>query len=114
MDQALSVVGRRGQPWHALRNVDSNGPKNRSTERRLRHVSNPAVSDVARAIEAYLAGHPGAADNEDGIATWWLPSMGIDVPVARVRQALDGLTERGVVAVVALPGGTIYRAAGRP
>jgi len=80
----------------------------------LQHVSHPTVGDVARAIEAYLAGHPGAADSEHGIATWWLPGMGIDVPVTRVRQALSGLAERGVVAVVALPGGTIYRAASRP
>lgn len=80
----------------------------------MQHVSNPTVGEVEQAIEAYLASHPGAADSEHGIATWWLPGLGIDVPVARVRQALGSLAERGVITVVALPGGTIYRAAGRP
>jgi len=77
----------------------------------LRNVSKGGVDEVARAIEAYLAGHPDAADNEHGIAAWWLPGMGLDVPVVQVRQALDALLQRGVVMVVALPGGAIYRAA---
>ena len=78
----------------------------------MQQVSKRGVDDVARAIEAYLAGHPGAADNEHGIANWWLPGMGIDASVAQVLDALDGLLQRGVVTVVALPGGSIYRAAG--
>lgn len=77
----------------------------------MRNVSKRGVDEVARAIEAYLAGHPGAADNEHGIAAWWLPGLGFDVPVEQVRQALDALVQRGVVTVVALPGGSIYRAA---
>lgn len=78
----------------------------------MQNVSKRGVDEVARAIEAYLAGHPGAADNEHGIAAWWLPGMGLDVPVAHVLQALDALVQRGVVTAVALPGGSIYRAAG--
>ena len=78
----------------------------------MRNVSKRGVDEVARAIEAYLAGHPGAADNEHGIAAWWLPGLGLDVPVEQVREALDALVHRGVVTVVALPGGSIYRAAG--
>lgn len=78
----------------------------------MRNVSKRDVDEVARAIEGYLAGHPGAADNEHGIASWWLPGMGLDVPVGQVLQALDALVQRGVVSAVALPGGAIYRAAG--
>lgn len=78
----------------------------------MQQVAKRGVDEVAQAIEAYLAGHPGAADNEHGIATWWLPGMGIDATAAQVLDALDVLLQRGLVVVVALPGGSIFRAAG--
>lgn len=86
-------------------------PVGQPTERDVQPVSRRHVDAVAQAIEAYLAGHPGAADNEHGIATWWLPGMGVVASVAEVLDALDALLQRGVVTMVALPGGSLYRAA---
>ena len=65
-----------------------------------------------RAIEAYLARHAFAADTEDGIVQWWLPEMGVDVPLIEARLALQTLVRDGRIEARALPGGSvIYRAA---
>lgn len=67
---------------------------------------------ACNAIVAYLVQHPCAADNEHGIAQWWLPDMGVDVPLTVVRQALQGLLQRQVVISTILPDGSeIFRAA---
>lgn len=66
---------------------------------------------AAEAIGAYLARHPVAADTEQGIARWWLVPMGVDVPLADVRQALAELLQQGLVERIVLPDGSaIYRA----
>lgn len=60
---------------------------------------------------AYLAGHPSAADSEGGIAQWWLPCMGVDVPMADLRRALERLVQGGAMVRATLPDGrVIYRA----
>jgi hypothetical protein len=65
-----------------------------------------------QAIEAYLARHAFAADTEDGIVQWWLPEMGVDVPLIEARLALQSLVSQGRIERRSLPGGTvIYRAA---
>lgn len=67
---------------------------------------------AAEAIEAYLARWPQAADTEEGIAQWWLPRMGVDLPLSDVQAALDRLVRRRVVTRSHLPeGSVIYRAA---
>lgn len=83
----------------------------------LQEISLPAtdVGEGTRramgAIEAYLARHLHAADTEDGVARWWLPEMGVDVPLAEARLALQLLAEQGRVEGRPLPGGTlIWRA----
>lgn len=64
------------------------------------------------AIEAYLARHPLAADTEQGIAQWWLPSTGVTVPIVCVRIALDALVQQGRLRAVPLPDGRVlYRSA---
>jgi hypothetical protein len=64
------------------------------------------------AIVGYLARSPQAADTEQGIAQWWLPRMGVDVPLADVRAALERLVRTGVMTCTSLPeGSVIYRAA---
>jgi hypothetical protein len=74
---------------------------------------NDEAERVASLIEAYLAQHPAAADSERGIAQWWLQTMGADVPVEVVREALDVLVRRGAVIRTTVPGGpAIYRKAG--
>lgn len=65
---------------------------------------------AAQAIVAYLASHPSAADNEQGIGQWWLPCMGVDVPRADLRRAIALLLEQGVLMATQLPGGqVVYR-----
>ena len=69
------------------------------------------VEHVVDAIAGYLARSPSAADSEQGIAQWWLPQMGLDVPVATVHAALALLVQRGVMTRTTLPDGSvIYRA----
>lgn len=66
---------------------------------------------VAALIETYLARHPAAADSEQGIAQWWMPATGADVPIETVRAALEWLVRRGAVHRTVVPGGpAIYRA----
>lgn len=81
----------------------------------MSHPAEPpqrAMQAACDAIVAYLGQHPSAADNENGIAQWWLPDMGVDVPLTVVRQALQWLLQRQVVASTTLPdGGVIFRAA---
>ena len=70
---------------------------------------------VAQVIENYLARHPDAADNERGIATWWLPSLGVDATVEEVTQALAYLHDLGVVERQVMPDGrALYRASRTP
>jgi hypothetical protein len=65
-----------------------------------------------QAIAAYIARHPLAADGEAGIAQWWLPEMGLDVPLASVRSALERLVLQQVLERSVLgDGSAIYRAA---
>ena len=59
------------------------------------------------AIEAYLARHPHAADSEAGIVQWWLPEMGVDVPLIEARLALQTLARDGRIHGRPLPGGTL-------
>ena len=60
-----------------------------------------------QAIEAYLARHPHAADSEAGIVQWWLPEMGVDVPLIEARLALQMLARDGRVQSQSLPDGTL-------
>lgn len=72
----------------------------------------PHGQPAAQAILAYLASHPRAADTEQGIAHWWLPQMGMDLPLDEVHQALDWLVQRGEIRrTVLADGSAIYRAA---
>ena len=74
-----------------------------------------AVQQAMEAIEAYFQRHPWAADSEQGIAQWWLPTVGVEASAEQVRQALEVLAQRGVVERALTPGGgVIYRATNRP
>ena len=65
---------------------------------------------VEQAVQGYLARHPRAADTEQGIAQWWLPQMGVDEPLADVRQALQALLLNAKLLRIVLPDGrAIYR-----
>ncbi len=75
-----------------------------------------ATQRLAAVIAKYFARHPAAADDEKGIAQWWLPELGLVATTAQVRRALTLLQARGVVVRRRLPGGAaIYgRAAALP
>jgi hypothetical protein len=75
-------------------------------------IDESGIERVAEVIRGYLARHPAAADSAQGIAQWWLPALGIDVPVDTVERALERLVERGAVRRADVTGGAaIYRAA---
>lgn len=68
------------------------------------------VCQLAKAIEAYLAHHPEAADSEQGITDWWLPSVGVHATSDELGPALAKLVQRGTVEACQLPdGAVIYR-----
>jgi len=69
---------------------------------------------AANAVEQYLATHPAAADGVHGIAQWWLPAFGVDLPESVVAEALQDLLSRGRISCETPPGGDpIWRAAVR-
>ncbi|MDQ8021931.1 MAG: hypothetical protein REI94_08840 [Moraxellaceae bacterium] len=68
-------------------------------------ASDAHLVDVARAIQRYLAEHPGAADSETGIAEWWLPTLGVEAGVEVVRSALERLLASGHVEQIVVAGG---------
>jgi hypothetical protein len=72
----------------------------------LHDRSRPKTQRLAEAIERYLRLHPAAADDEKGIAQWWLPEMGLSATAAQVRMALALLLRRAVVVRKRLPGGS--------
>jgi hypothetical protein len=75
-------------------------------------VSEARTRRAAQAVAAYIERHPLAADNEMGIAQVWLPDMGVDEPLASVRNALVRLVAQGLLErVVLADGSAIYRAA---
>jgi len=55
---------------------------------------------VVEAIARYLDQHPGAADSEEGIAKWWLPTLDVEASSEDVRIALEALSRAGLVEVV--------------
>lgn len=65
-----------------------------------------------QAIVEYLARSPQAADTAEGIAQWWMPEMGVELPPAAVQEALERLLELHLIERSQLPDGSvIYRAA---
>ena len=53
-----------------------------------------AVEAVCRAVLAYLARHPNAADSVSGVARWWVGDDG-RFSLAQVQRALDRLVDGG-------------------
>lgn len=53
------------------------------------------LSNVRNAINRYFQQYPQAADTVEGIAKWWLPQFGVNLPVESVLQALERMVEAG-------------------
>ena len=65
-------------------------------------------------IAAYLDSHPDAADSAEGILTWWLARQRYAQTKRNVEQALEYLTEQGLVRISEeRPQGRIYSSAKR-
>lgn len=72
------------------------------------------IDHAVAAIERYVAAHPAAADNAQGVAQWWLPAIGVDLPVEVVHRALELMSSEGALTRSVLPdGGAVYRSAQR-
>jgi Fe2+ or Zn2+ uptake regulation protein len=52
-------------------------------------------TNVRNAINRYFQQHPQAADTVDGIAKWWLPRFGINLPLESVLRALERMADAG-------------------
>lgn len=55
-------------------------------------------SEITNEIMTYLANHPNAADTLDGVAKWWLLDRADKLQLGQVKQALDELVAKGLVA----------------
>ena len=62
-------------------------------------INRAEKSEVASEIMAYLSEHHDAQDTIEGIIQWWLLERKIGHQVAAVKEALDELVEKGLVAV---------------
>lgn len=52
---------------------------------------------IVEAIALYLEQHPGAADSEEGIAKFWLPTLNVEASSEEVHIALSVLMRAGLV-----------------
>ena len=69
------------------------------------------LARVAEAIRRYLDERPHAADTVEGIAQWWVPHEGADIPPDWVETTLQRLEAEGVVRPVRAGGRVIWRRA---
>ncbi len=67
------------------------------------------IEEIARNIRGYLSDHPDAADSLEGIVHWWLLRQQIRFTSEKVKQALDYLVSRDLIArSVTLEGKEVY------
>lgn len=68
-----------------------------------------AIEQLAGEIARYLKAHPNAADGIEGISKWWLTRQRYENNLIKIQQALDYLSDKGLVNCSTLPGGeTVY------
>lgn len=53
------------------------------------------LANVQNAINRYFQQHPLAADTVEGIAKWWLPQFGINLPLESVLKVLERMVAAG-------------------
>jgi hypothetical protein len=71
------------------------------------------VARLERAIRAYLAAHPNAADSAVGIQSWWLPDDLAGAGIAELVTALRAIVATGKLSEHYLPDGSVVYTAGR-
>lgn len=57
----------------------------------------------------YLAEHPQAMDNVQGIAEWWMMRQQVRVDVKTLVRVLQQLVDQGLIEKVDSPNGPLYR-----
>lgn len=57
----------------------------------------------------YLAEHPQAMDNVQGIAEWWVMRQQVRVDVKTLVRVLQQLVDQGLIEKVDSPNGPLYR-----
>lgn len=66
---------------------------------------------ISQQILRYLAVHPDAADNLNGVINWWLIEQPNMTALEHIESALDSLIQQNAVERIRNPDGTtIYRA----
>jgi hypothetical protein len=96
--------------WHGIRNFPAIVP---AGVRVVSEAPDVRLDRVVQAIARYLEQHPGAADSDDGIAKWWLPTLNVEASSQEVRVALEVLMRAGLVESVRIANQPpIWRASG--
>jgi Fe2+ or Zn2+ uptake regulation protein len=73
-----------------------------------------SLTSLQQQVLDYLRQHVHAAETAEGVTRVWLQRTPAASLLAEVEQALDGLTQRGLIEKHVLPGGTaVYRASRR-
>jgi anthranilate phosphoribosyltransferase len=81
---------------------------------RMTSTDNEMVATLERAIRAYLAAHPSAADSAVGIQRWWLPDEIAFASITELVAALRAVVATGELAEHHLPDGSVIYTAVRP
>lgn len=68
------------------------------------------LSDAQNAINHYFQQHPQAADTVEGIAKWWLPRFGINLPLESVLRALEIMVAAGELSKSEIRDGSVIYA----
>lgn len=76
-------------------------------------MSEEGITKVGVELLRYLAAHPEAQDDLEGLVRFWLLERRLTETRAEVKQALDDLVARGLVESVEGPDGRVrFRRAG--
>jgi hypothetical protein len=63
-------------------------------------MDDPRDREMAEAVCAYLAEHPGAMDTLEGIAGWWLMRQRVRADLDRLERVLGRMVDSGVLETV--------------
>jgi Fe2+ or Zn2+ uptake regulation protein len=66
-------------------------------------------TELARVVMRYLAEHPQAMDNAQGIAEWWVMRQQVRVEVETLVKVLQRLVDEGLVEKLESANGPLYR-----
>jgi hypothetical protein len=66
-------------------------------------------AELARVVIGYLAEHPHAMDNVQGIAEWWVMRQQVRVEVETLVKILRQLLDEGLIEKVESANGPLYR-----